>query len=45
MILESLEPKDRYERIDKWIDETDVMANPFGYPHENKDWEWRYIDV
>ncbi len=34
-----------HDSFDKWIDETDVMANPFGYPHENKDWEWRYIDV
>jgi len=34
-----------HDEIDMWIDNTKVVANPYGYPHENLKWEWKYINA
>jgi Icc-related predicted phosphoesterase len=34
-----------HDEVDIVINDTHVLANPFGYPYENKDWEWKYINV
>lgn len=34
-----------HDRIDMMIEDTHIVANPYGYPHENKDWQWEYINV
>jgi len=34
-----------HECFEKTIYKTDVLCNPYGYPHENKDWEWKYFHV
>ena len=28
-----------------YIHNTEILINPMGYPGENKNWDWRYIDV
>ena len=34
-----------HDSIDMVIDETKVLCNPYGYPRQNLDWEWKYINV
>ena len=34
-----------HDAIDIMIDDTHIVANPYGYPHENKNWKWKYIKV
>ena len=34
-----------HDKFELKIDETMVMCNPVGYPHENKQWTWEYINV
>jgi len=34
-----------HDEFDIIIDETRVVCNPCGYPHENKKWEWKYVSI
>lgn len=34
-----------HDAIDMMIGDTRILANPFGYPNENKNWDWKYIEL
>lgn len=34
-----------HNSIDMMIHNTHIVANPYGYAHENKEWKWRYIHI
>lgn len=34
-----------HDNVDVIIHKTNILANPFGYPRESKDWKWNYIEI
>jgi len=34
-----------HDRNEVLCDDTYILINPYGYPRETKQWEWRYFDV
>ncbi len=34
-----------HDGVNMMIYNTHIVSNPCGYPHESKNWEWRYVEV